>query len=68
MADFILSAAEEKEKQGEEADEEDDTTASRFTTALMNHLLRGFQAKDKNVRIRVVHCVAEMISSIGEIE
>ncbi|KAG8897239.1 hypothetical protein FRB99_008349, partial [Tulasnella sp. 403] len=58
---------EEKEKAGKDEDEDEDTTASRFVSTLLKHLLRGFQAKDKNVRLRVVHCVAEMISSIGEI-
>ncbi|KAG8963687.1 hypothetical protein FRC00_005396 [Tulasnella sp. 408] len=59
-------AAEEKEKNGET--DEDETTASRFAALLVKHLLRGFQAKDKNVRLRVLQCVAEMISSVGEME
>ncbi|KIO22870.1 hypothetical protein M407DRAFT_15642 [Tulasnella calospora MUT 4182] len=60
------AAAEEKEKNGET--DEDETTASRFVALLVKHLLRGFQAKDKNVRLRVLQCIAEMISSVGEME
>ncbi|KAG8972407.1 hypothetical protein FRC05_010118 [Tulasnella sp. 425] len=59
-------AAEEKQKDGET--DEEDTTASRFVALLVKHLLRGFQAKDKNVRLRVLQCVAEMISSVGEMD
>ncbi|KAG8932901.1 hypothetical protein FRC01_011776 [Tulasnella sp. 417] len=59
-------ATEEKQKNGEA--DEDETTASRFVALLVKHLLRGFQAKDKNVRLRVLQCVAEMISSVGEMD
>lgn len=65
---LVLLVKEERDKEGENADEDEDTPASRLVAALIKHLLRGFQAKDKNVRYRVLYCVAEMISSIGEIE
>ncbi|KAG8985209.1 hypothetical protein FRB93_006052 [Tulasnella sp. JGI-2019a] len=70
VAAFVRYATEKvkEEKEGEKADEDEDTPASRLVTALIKHLLRGFQAKDKNVRYRVLYCVAEMISSIGEID
>ncbi|KAG8843652.1 hypothetical protein FRB96_003876 [Tulasnella sp. 330] len=72
VAAFVRYATEKvkegKEKEGEDADEDEDTPASRLVAALIKHLLRGFQAKDKNVRYRVLYCVAEMISSIGEID
>jgi condensin complex subunit 3 len=35
---------------------------------LLKHFLKGFQAKDKNVRYRVVCFVAEVISQLGELE
>lgn len=59
-----LVAAEEK---GDE-DEDEDTPATRFVARLLKHLLKGFLAKDKNVRYRVVQVVAEMVSHLGEIE
>ncbi|TFY80499.1 hypothetical protein EWM64_g3513 [Hericium alpestre] len=61
-------AAEEKAKQEEDEEEQEETTASRFTARLLKHLLKGFVAKDKNVRYRVVHFVAEMMASVGEMD
>jgi condensin complex subunit 3 len=55
-------------KQEEGDEEEDTTTASRFTAHLLNWLLAGFLAKDKNVRFRVLQTVAEMIAHLGAIE
>jgi len=55
-------AAEENE------DEDSDTIASRFTAKILNWLISGFMAKDKNVRYRVLQTVAEMVSHLGEIE
>ena len=46
--------------------EDEDTTASRFVEYLLKHLLKGFEAKDKNVRYRVCQIVAELVSSMGE--
>lgn len=61
-------AAEERNADGEQDEEDDDTTASRFTARLLKHLLKGFTAKDKSVRYRVLQTVAEMVSHLGEIE
>ncbi|OBZ78081.1 Condensin complex subunit 3 [Grifola frondosa] len=58
--------AEERKK--EEADDEDDTPASRFLSRIINFLLKGCVAKDKVVRFRVVQCIADMISHLGEID
>ena len=49
-------------------DDDDETTATRFTRRLLKHFLKGFEAKDKNVRYRVVCFVAEVISQFGELE
>lgn len=61
------TAAEEKEKAGDEDDDED-TPASRLVSTLLKHLIKGFNAKDKIVRYRVVQIVAELIFSLGELE
>ena len=55
-------------KHEEADDDEEETTATRFTHRLLKHFLKGFQAKDKNVRYRVVCLVAEAISQLGELE
>jgi condensin complex subunit 3 len=55
-------------KQEEAADDDEESTATRFTHRLLKHFLKGFQAKDKNVRYRVVCLVAEVISQLGELE
>ena len=57
-----------KEESADDDDDDDETTATRFTHRLLKHFLKGFQAKDKNVRHRVVCFVAEVISQLGELE
>ncbi|KAJ6631026.1 nuclear condensing complex subunit [Mycena sp. CBHHK59/15] len=59
-------AAEDKQEPDDE--EDDDTTASRFTAKLLKFLLKGFSAKDKVVRYRVVYIVAEMVAHLGEVD
>ncbi len=49
-------------------DDDEETTATRFTRRLLKHFLKGFEARDKNVRYRVVCFVAEVISQLGELE
>ncbi|KAF8636938.1 hypothetical protein AX17_003189 [Amanita inopinata Kibby_2008] len=49
-------------------DEDEDTTASRFTARLLKFLLKGFLAKEKIVRYRVLCMVAEMVSHLGAID
>ena len=67
----LPAAAQEKEREMEKnPDEEDDedTPSSRLVAALLKHLLKGFRAKDKFVRYRIVQIVAELIFSLGEME
>ncbi|KAJ8516410.1 hypothetical protein ONZ45_g6279 [Pleurotus djamor] len=45
-----------------------ETRAFRFTTKLLRKLLEGFEAKDKNVRYRVLQFVTEMVAHLGELE
>ncbi|KAH9029983.1 nuclear condensing complex subunit [Lactarius pseudohatsudake] len=61
-------ATEERLKQEEGEDNDDESTATRFTYRLLKHFLKGFEAKDKNVRYRVVCFVAEVISHLGELD
>lgn len=65
----VCSAAQGDTRKEESArDDDDETTTTRFTHRLLKHFLKGFQAKDKNVRYRVVCFVAEIISQLGELE
>ncbi|KAI5122624.1 hypothetical protein M0805_008713 [Coniferiporia weirii] len=57
----------EKDKQPSDDDDDDDTTASRFMSRLVKYLLKGFEAKDKTVRFRVLQIIAEMLSIMPEI-
>lgn len=66
LKDGLLLAAQGKEAAGEDDDE--DTPTSRLVAALLKHLIKGFNAKDKIVRYRVVQIVAELIFSLGELE
>ncbi|KAK7032879.1 chromosome condensation complex protein [Favolaschia claudopus] len=62
-------AADERAEQDDMGDDTNtDTPASRFTDELLEFLLRGFQAKDKVVRYRVVSIVGEMIIVLGELD
>ncbi len=49
-------------------DEDLDTPVSRFISQLLKFLLKGFVAKDKNVRFRSVGTVAELLCHLGELE
>lgn len=51
-----------------DSDSEEETPAGRFVDYLLRHLLRGIQAKDKNVRYRVVQLLAYIVNYIGEID
>ncbi|TDL22782.1 hypothetical protein BD410DRAFT_722164 [Rickenella mellea] len=50
------------------ANSEDETVISRFITRLLKHLMKGFTAKNKNVRFRVVSLTAEIVSYLGELD
>ncbi|KAJ7510357.1 nuclear condensing complex subunit [Mycena galericulata] len=64
---FINERAAE-DKDDSDDDPERDTTASRFTAKLLNLLLKGFQAKDKNVRYRVIALSSEVLIDLGEFD
>ncbi|KAF8962585.1 nuclear condensing complex subunit [Flammula alnicola] len=51
-----------------EGEDEEETSTSRFVSRLLNWLLEGFVAKNKNVRYRCIHIISEMISHLGEID
>lgn len=63
-----MQAAEEKAGQGTIDVDDEDSTATRFTARLLKFLLKGIEAKDKNVRYRVLQTLVEMVSHLGEIE
>ena len=68
---YTLLAPEDKgtaDEEDEDEDEDEDTPASRFTARLLKFLLKGFLAKEKSVRYRVLCTVAEMVSHLGAIE
>lgn len=49
-------------------EEEEDTLTSRFCTYVVRHLIRGIEAKDKNIRYRVCQLLAVLINNLGEID
>ncbi|XP_006463505.1 hypothetical protein AGABI2DRAFT_73577 [Agaricus bisporus var. bisporus H97] len=60
--------AEDKASQGTIDVDDEDSTATRFTARLLRFLLKGIEAKDKNIRYRVLHALVEMVSHLGEID
>ncbi|KZT24842.1 hypothetical protein NEOLEDRAFT_1134516 [Neolentinus lepideus HHB14362 ss-1] len=59
---------EDRKKSGAEVHEDTDTPASRFATRLLKFLLKGFLAKDKNVRYRVVQILSEVVQHMPELD
>ncbi|KAH7887136.1 nuclear condensing complex subunit [Phlebopus sp. FC_14] len=65
---YMNQNSSDAQKDGQEVDDDDDTTAARFIARLLKFLLKGFVAKDKIVRYRCVHILAEMVFHLGEID
>jgi condensin complex subunit 3 len=56
-------------EEGEEAEEtEESLAAGRFVEMFLRHLLKGIDAKEKFVRLRVCQLIALAMNSMGEIE
>ncbi|KAJ2737524.1 chromosome condensation complex Condensin, subunit G [Coemansia sp. Cherry 401B] len=53
---------------GENEDADMDTASSRFAELLIKYLLQGFQAKEKQIRMRCCQIVAMSVTSLGEID
>lgn len=47
---------------------EESLAAGRFVEMFLRHLLRGIDAKEKFVRLRVCQLIALAMNSLGEIE
>ncbi|KAF5368894.1 hypothetical protein D9758_002970 [Tetrapyrgos nigripes] len=62
------AAEEANEIEDDEDDLNQDTTATRSTERLVQFLLKGFSAKDKVVRYRLTHIVAEVIMNLGQLD
>ncbi|KAJ1963954.1 chromosome condensation complex Condensin, subunit G [Dipsacomyces acuminosporus] len=52
----------------EDAGGDVDTVSSRFVELLIRYLLQGFQAKEKNTRLRCCQIVAMSVTCLGEID
>ncbi|WFD26291.1 chromosome condensation complex Condensin, subunit G [Malassezia nana] len=65
---FVSTYAAYAIEQFSASDEEDDTPGTRFVTILLKHLLKGFQAKDKHVRLRCCTCVTMLINSMESLD
>ncbi|KAH9848970.1 nuclear condensing complex subunit [Lenzites betulinus] len=57
-----------EDRKKNDIDEDEDTTSERFLSHLVNFLLKGCTAKDKVVRFRVIQCIADTITHLGEID
>ncbi|KAJ9476701.1 Condensin complex subunit 3 [Pseudozyma hubeiensis] len=52
----------------DEDEEEEDTTATRFTSLLLKHLLKGSVSKNKSVRLRCCGCIALLINGLEALD
>lgn len=64
---FIANLYKEHPNENERFSEEE-SPHSRFVDHLIRHLLQGIQAKDRNVRYRVVQLLAYLVNFIGELD
>ncbi|CAG8479870.1 4953_t:CDS:10 [Diversispora eburnea] len=63
----LLNKRDDSESNNDENDIED-MLSSRFIEYLIKHLLKGTEAKDKNVRLRVCQLLAHLVASLGSID
>lgn len=76
IGSYVGRLQEEEEERKEDSDNDDDdsddepesTVASRFCEALIRHVLRGTQAKDRHVRFRCCHILSTVINSLSDID
>lgn len=73
VAAFISSLQADFAKDDEEEDDDDDQVMddnlfNRFVRMFINHLLRGVEARDKNVRYRVVQFLDFIMYALGEVD
>ncbi|KAG5363452.1 Condensin complex subunit 3 [Yarrowia sp. B02] len=69
IGSYVLRLQEEEEEREEDEEEEEESTvASRFCEALIRHVLRGTQAKDRHVRFRCCHILSTVINSLSDID
>jgi condensin complex subunit 3 len=57
-----------KEDVEEDEETEESLAAGRFVEMFLRHLLKGIDAKEKFVRLRVCQLIALAMNSLGEIE
>jgi condensin complex subunit 3 len=65
-ADGIVVKDADEEEEVEETEES--LAAGRFVEMFLRHLLKGIDAKEKFVRLRVCQLIALAMNSMGEIE
>ncbi|TFK48905.1 ARM repeat-containing protein [Heliocybe sulcata] len=61
-------ALEDRKKSGAGVHQDTETPASRLAARLLRFLLRGFLAKDKHVRYRVVQTLSEVVQHMPELD
>lgn len=65
---FVSAITKEEEDKDEDSDEEEETPEGEFIQSLIQHLLRGCKAKDKNVRFRVCQLLACLVFFLNELD
>ena len=65
----LIVVVKEPENEEEEVEETEESLAGgRFVEMFLNHLLKGIDAKEKFVRLRVCQLIALAMNSLHEIE
>ncbi|KAG8801371.1 hypothetical protein FRC16_000627 [Serendipita sp. 398] len=65
---YLAERTSEEQQRSERGPDTEDTLASKFVDFQIRTFLKGFNSKDKIVRYRSVQLVAEIVTSLGEID
>jgi condensin complex subunit 3 len=68
MIRFLFTESNLDEGTSVDDDESEETFVDRFVEKLIKHLLCGFEAKDKAVRVRVCQLISMIMDSLSELE
>ncbi|EGV64034.1 chromosome condensation complex Condensin, subunit G [Yamadazyma tenuis] len=68
VANLFKIQQDKQDKLEDDDDSDEDNETTRMANYLLNHLLRGVEAKDRNVRYRIIQLIAYLVNFIGDID
>ncbi|CAO1626006.1 unnamed protein product [Parajaminaea phylloscopi] len=68
VASYANYAQGQFRKDNPDLEEDEDTTATRFVTIMIKHLIKGLRAKSKHVRLRACQTIALLVSGLESMD